>query len=166
MGLRTLAAALLLALPAAAKEKYQAPEGEASAPEAKDHKPRWTEDPSLPKDQGWRAIGIGADGEPLPQAAADPPPKLDQEELRMNLTTLLETHLAPSQGRWAYAEKSGRRRRLTLESVGAVEAAGPDRYRARARFKDRHGAVDAELLAQLGGTRWRVLELAPARRKR
>lgn len=168
MGPVTLLAALLLALPSAAKEKYKSPDGETSAPQAPDSKPRWSEDPDLPKDQGWRAIGLTPDGKLLPHAAPDPAPRLDEKELRLNLTTLLETHLAPTGGRWVYAEKSGRTRRLALEAITAVAPAGSDRYRARARFRDKHGSVAAEFLAVLGSKRWKVLELGlvPARRKR
>lgn len=168
MALAPLAAALLVVLPSLAKEKYKPPEGEPAAPEAKDHQQRWTDDPTLPKDQGWKAIGLTPDGKLLPQLAPDPAPKLDEEELVLNLTTVLETHLAPTDGRWVYEEKGGRERRLALDAVTAVAPAGGDRYRARARFKDKHGLVAAEALVQLGDKRWRVLELGPvpARRKR
>lgn len=166
MALVSLAAALLLSVPSLAKEKYKAPEGEPAAPEAAGHKPRWTEDPTLPKDQGWRAINLGPDGKLLPQPPPDPAPKLDDEALRLNLTTLVEAHLAASDGRWVYEEKGGRERRLALQDIGPAAPAGKDRYRARARFKDRHGRVEADLLAELGAKRWKLLELAPARSKR
>lgn len=166
MALAPLVAALLLALPSLAREKYKAPEDEPDAPRAKEHKPRWSEDPNLPKDQGWRAIGLGPDGKLLPKPPPDPAPKLDEKDLRMNLTTLLETHLAPTDGRWVHEEKGGRARRLALDALTAVEPAGKDRYRARARFKDERGPVEAELLAEFGEKRWKVLSFGPARRKR
>jgi len=157
--MRALLAVLLLAVPVLAKEKYKGGDG---AQEAPDHKPRFEEDPALPKDQGWRAIGLGG-----PDLSADPAPSFDDEELRDNILTVLTTHLAPTEGRWLRVDpKTGAERRLKLDRLGDIKAAGPGRYAARARFKDAAGAVEAELLADLGSKRWKILKLAPAGKKR
>lgn len=160
--MRPLLCLLLLAglQPAAAQGGGQAPEGGAREPRPKQE---FKEDPSLPKDQGWRAIGIGGS----PHVEPDPDPVLAPKDVRANVLTLLETYLARTGGRWVIADaKSGRERSLRLAELGALKQVAPGRYAGPARFRDAAGAVQAELQVHLGGSRWRILSLEPAGAKK
>jgi hypothetical protein len=125
-------------------------------------KQKFEEDPNLPKDQGWREIGLG--GAPY---GADPVPTLEAEDVRENVLTLLETHLARTGGRWVVADpKTRRERSLKLAELGPLTETKPGHYAGRARFRDAAGSVQAELVARVGGASWRILSLEPVGGKR
>lgn len=125
-------------------------------------KQKFEEDPNLPKDQGWRQIGLG--GTPY---GADPVPTLEAEDVRENVLTLLETHLARTGGRWVVADpKTKRERSLKLAELGALTETKPGHYAGRARFRDASGVLQAELVARVGGASWRILALEPVGAKR
>jgi hypothetical protein len=122
----------------------------------------------LPKDQGWRQIGVGgapyADG---PAVKPDPVPMLEPEDVRENVLTLLETHLARTGGRWVVADpKTRRERSLKLAGLGPLKETAPGHYAARARFRDAAGVLQAELVARVGGASWRILALEPVGAKK
>lgn len=155
----SLLLSLLLAGPVpAAAQGYGA---EVERQDAPDHKQKFQEDPNLPKDQGWRRIGIG--GSPYEDATKpDPAPALEPKDVRDNVLTLLTAYLARSGGRWVLTDaKTKRERSLRLAELGELKETQPGRYVGRARFRDKAGAVQAELAAHLGGSRWRILSLEP-----
>lgn len=140
-------------------------QGRARGPDTPDQNRGFQEDPSIPKDQGWRKIGVG--GPPYEENKPDPAPALGPEDVRGNVLTLLETYLGRTDGRWVLVDsKTKRTRRLKLVELGELTETASGLYAGRARFRDKTGVVQAELAARLGGSRWRVVSLEPVGAKR
>lgn len=128
----------------------------------------------IPRDEGSRVYESPPDGEaaaPMPGAPPDEAPAaqepaapavLSPEDAAENIRTVLETRLARTGGVWKVRDnRTGKPRGLALQGLRDAKDEGEGRWSARATFRDTAGAVQARVLVDLSGERWRVLRLEP-----